>query len=252
MYFILSKVLLFLLVPFYWFLLLLALAAFNRNKSRQRRFFIIAVSVLYLFSIPAPFKGFTKLWDVKPTPQKNLPKHSCVIVLGGFSGAGGEDGGRFNWAADRFITGVQLLKTGKAQHILISGGNGSLSPGNFREALWVNLQLKKIGIADSLILIESNSRNTLENAAFSKQLLIKHNLKPPYVLVTSAFHMRRAKMIFDKNGIAVAPYSCTYLTDNTHLYFSDFIPQADILANWELYLKEVVGYIVNYFQVKRG
>ncbi len=130
---------------------------------------------------------------------------------------------------------------------MITGGNGNLIPGAFREATWARGELHKLGIPDSLILTESNSRNTDENATFSKKVLAANRLKPPYLLVTSAFHMRRSKMIFNKKGIEVIPYSCGYFTDYNRTTFNDLFPQADVLMYWELYLKEVVGYATNYF-----
>ncbi|WP_457128976.1 YdcF family protein [Mucilaginibacter sp. HD30] len=224
------------------------MAIFKLNKTSSRRYIFAGLILVYVFSVPLLFKGFTRLWDVKPGSIKtDSVKYSGVIVLGGFSGAGVNGGGQFNRASDRFITATLLLTTGKAGHILISGGNGELVPGAYREAPWAKLQLQKLGIADSLILTEGNSRNTIENLEFSKKVLLAHKLKPPYLLVTSAFHMRRSLMICRKKGIDAVPYPCNYLTDNRHLKLTDVVPQADVLSSWEFYLKEVVGYVVNYF-----
>jgi len=247
MYFVLSKILLFVLLPLNWAFVLLLMAVFKRDKAKRRRYVIAGVTLLYILAAPILFKGFTRLWDVKHNEGGGNTKYSCVIVLGGFSGPDGHNGGRFSWAADRFINGAQLLTTGKAKCILFTGGNGSLAPGAYREAPWAKLQLQKLGIADSLILTESSSRNTVENAGFSKEILRANNLQPPYLLVTSAFHMRRAVMIFNRKGMDVRPYPCSYLTDDGSFYFTDLLPQAEILSHWELYLKEVAGYAVNYF-----
>lgn len=247
MYFILSKILLFLLVPLNWVLALLVVGVFKRDTGSRRRYIIAGLILLYVFSTPLLFKGFTRVWDVEPNLPMANSRYSCVIVLGGFASKGYVEGGQFNRASDRFITATQLLTTGNASHILISGGNGDLKPGDFREGPWVKMQLKKLGVADSLILVEGNSRNTLENAGFSKKILLASNLKPPYLLVTSAFHMRRALMIFKKKKIDVVPHPCNYLTDNKHFKLIDVVPQADVLSSWEVYLKEVVGYAINYF-----
>lgn len=187
------------------------------------------------------------MWDVSTRPPKNNRQYSCVIVLGGFGSRGGEDGGHFNGASDRYIAGAELLMTHKAQHILITGGSASINPDSFREATWARMHLKKLGIPDSVILTDSKARNTVENASFSKQLLVKSKLKGPYLLVTAASHMRRAKMIFEKDGLNIIPYSCNPIVDNIHLNVTDFLPDAEVLAYWQLYTKEVVGYIVNYF-----
>jgi|SRR5215217_787112 len=248
MYFILSKILLFIIVPVNWVLVLFVVAAVKFNKPNGRRYLIAAITLFYLFSVPLLLKGFTRLWDVKATVSKADDRHySCVIVLGGFSGSDGQGGGRFTWAADRFIIGAQQVASGKASHILISGGDGSLVTDGFREAPWAKQELKNLGIADSVILTESKSRNTLENATFTKAILNSNQLRPPYLLVTSAFHMRRAKMIFNKMGIEVVPYSCSYLTNNHVFELTDVLPHAGILSNWSFYTKELVGYVANYY-----
>ena len=99
------------------------------------------------------------------------------------------------------------------------------------------------------MLIESNSRNTIENAVFSKPILEKSGLKPPYILITSDFHMRRAAMIFRHEGydIIADPVSSG---ENDGFSFGDIIPDAETLSACTIYLKEGVGYVVNYYKTK--
>ncbi len=248
MYFILSKILLFLILPIYWIIALLVIALVSKNPKRKKRFLLTAVVMLYLFSTPFFLKAFEKAWDIEPYPDSSNKNYSCVIVLGGFSSGGKVAGAYFNSAADRFIQGVKLMETKQASHILISGGNGSLTPGTFREAAWVKTQLTLFNIPDSAILVENNSKNTLENAQFSKTLLEKNHLQPPYLLVTSAYHMRRSLMIFKKGGMDVVPYPCNYLGSEVNFAPGNFLPEAGTLSNWEYYTKEIVGYVVNYFK----
>ncbi len=249
MYFILSKILLFILLPLYWVVALLLIALLRKNAKTQKRFLAAAIIVLYFFTTPFFFKVVANMWDVKPPMMPDTKKYSCVILLGGFSASDKESkDGHFNNAADRFIQGAKLVATKKALHILISGGNGELVPGKFREAAWVRTQLLALNIPDSLILIENNSKNTIQNAAFSKVLLAKSHLQPPYLLVTSAFHMRRSLMIFKKAGIAVVPFSSNFLTGPVNFELNSFLPDAKTLSYWEYYTKEIVGYIVNYFK----
>ena len=85
MYFILSKILLFLLVPLNWVLALFIIAVFKRNQVKSRRLLIAGLTLLYVFSTPLLFKGFTRLWDVKADLiNVDSVKYSCVIVLGDF------------------------------------------------------------------------------------------------------------------------------------------------------------------------
>lgn len=246
MYFILSKVLLFLISPVYWIIILLLVAAFTKRKKLRRRTAIIGLVLLIICSNPYLYNLFAGSWE---WPQQNLPEnahYSCAIVLGGFSGPTQGKEGRFGIAADRFIQGMKLQVTGKVSHILISGGNGSLIPGAFSEGEWARGQLKQFKFADSTTLIEGKSRNTLENARFSAALLQKKGLKPPYVLVTSAFHMRRAVMIFKKVGVDVVPYPGDFRTRSGGFTVDQLFPDFETIAYWGLYTKEVCGYVVNY------
>jgi uncharacterized SAM-binding protein YcdF (DUF218 family) len=248
MYFILSKILLYLLFPLSWIFVLLVIALTAKRPQKKRRFLIIAIVVLFIFSNTVIYNSFARLWDIPPHELKATDHYNCAIVLGGFSGESRIGGGHFNQSADRFIQSVLLLRTNKITHLLVSGGNGNLIPGSFREGAWVKTQLEALSFPDSAILIESNSKNTIENARFSNMLLKKSHLPGPYLLITSAFHMRRAAMIFKKEGINVVPYSCNVLTKQDRYSIDDYlIPSAENLSQWSLYLKEVIGYIVNSF-----
>src|ERR1700761_3538887 len=142
MYFILSKVLLFLLFPLLWIFALLIFSLFSKNPKRKKRFFIIALIMLYFFSAPFFLNQVANWWSIK-TGRANEPKvYSCAIVLGGFSGPDKDNNGYFNGSADRFIQGIKMLTTGRAKHLLVTGGNGSLLPGQFSEASWVKTQLE--------------------------------------------------------------------------------------------------------------
>jgi uncharacterized SAM-binding protein YcdF (DUF218 family) len=248
MYFVLSKIFLFILLPIYWVIALLVIGLIIKNPITKKRFLVASLILLYFFSAPVFIKSLQSFWDFKPYPPNDTTKYSCVVVLGGFSSGGGADGGHFNTSADRFIQGAKLMTTHQASHILISGGNGALVPNEFREATWVRTQLLKFNIPDSTILVESKSKNTVENARLSKVLLQQTHLPPPYLLVTSAFHMRRALMIFEKAGMPVIPYPCDYSYGKIEFSFNDFLPEANTLTRWEFYTKEVVGYVVNYFK----
>ena len=248
MYFILSKVLLFLLFPLLWVFALFLIALFTKNPKRKKRFFIVALVVLYFFSAPFFLNQVAGWWSIRPG-RVNEPKvYSCAIVLGGFSGPDKNNNGYFNGSADRFIQGIRMLTTGRAKHILITGGNGGLFPGQFSEGNWVKTQLDELKIPDSCVLIENRSRNTIENAVFSKVILQKAGLQPPYLLITSDFHMRRAYMIFEKEGYKVTPYPCNFIAGNTGNSLYDLIPDGGPISGWGIYLKEMVGYMVNKWE----
>jgi uncharacterized SAM-binding protein YcdF (DUF218 family) len=248
MYFILSKILLFLIYPFYWVCVLLIIAVFAKNIRLKQRLLLAAIIVLYVFSCPAFLNCYAYSWKIADGPGINTKTHSCAIVLGGFTSFGIVGNGYFNEAADRFIEGVRLLQTGRVSHIMITGGNGNLINRGGYEADWVRERLKEFKIPDSCILIEDRSKNTIENASFSKPVLQKAGLQPPYVLVTSDFHMRRSLMIFKKAGYDVLPYSCNFIAGKREFILIDLIPDSNTLNIWNIYLKEAVGYVVDGFK----
>lgn len=248
MFFILSKLLLIFLAPLNWILAALIIAFAVKQQKRKKRFFKIALILLLVFTNPYILDFIGSSWNIKNGPLENKTTFSCVIVLGGFSSGTAKGKGYFNNASDRFIQGLKLLSSHKASHILISGGNGELVNDGFREGDWVKSQLRLFNVPDTCILVENRSRNTLENAAFSKLILQKSKLQPPYILVTSAYHMRRSLGVFKKANIDVVPYSCNYLTGGKAFSIWKLMPDANVLSTWNIYLKEFVGTFVYQFK----
>jgi uncharacterized SAM-binding protein YcdF (DUF218 family) len=244
MYFILSKVLYILILPFMWAFGLLVYAIITKNPKRRSKLLIAAVAIIYVFGNPLLIKYYSNMWDVKAYNPGNT-KFSSIILLGGFVSEDENKHGFFNDADDRYTEAVKLLQAGTASHLLFTGGNGNLNPDGFQEGLFVQAELRKLNIPDSLVLIESHARNTFENASLSKPLLQKSGLKPPYLLVTSAFHMRRALLIFKKAGIPVVAYPCDYdKTNRGSASFMDLLPDTGVFGKWNTYIKELIGYIV--------
>lgn len=249
MFFIFSKVLSFLMNLLLWVFAFLLVALFSKNVKRKQKFLLTGIIVLYIFSNSLLLNIVSWCWDIRETDTPVSKKYTCAIVLGGFSSEDGSGGGFFNTAADRFIQGVRLQKTGQVKYLLMTGGNGLLMPTAFREADWVKGQLREMQVPDSCVITEPKSRNTIENAAFSKVLLQQYKLKGPYLLVTSAFHMRRSMMIFKKQGIDVIAYPCNFSSRRLSVSFDDFLPNAGALAGWGSYIKEAIGYVVTrYFK----
>jgi uncharacterized SAM-binding protein YcdF (DUF218 family) len=242
MFFILSKLLYVLILPLTWVFALLAYAIFTKNYKIKQRVLIGAFVIFWFFGNQFTANAIAHMWDVGPD-KPSAKKYSTVIVLGGFVSEGKDGKGYFNGAADRWKTATMLIANGTAKHILFSGGNADLNPDGFSEATFVGEELRKLNIADSLIHLDGKARNTLENTANAKILLQKANLKPPYLLVTSAYHMRRARHIFEKAGLDVVAYPCDYVTNGVIMPTS-FVPGEEAFGKCNLYIKEMIGYIV--------
>jgi uncharacterized SAM-binding protein YcdF (DUF218 family) len=142
-------------------------------------------------------------WDAK----RGAP--DGIVVLGG---AVETDASEFhgetelNASAGRMIAAAMLAHRYPNARILFSGGSASLlGDDSHKEADYVAALFEGLGIARDRLMLERLSRNTFENAEFSKALAAP---KPGerWLLVTSAFHMPRSVGIFRKAGFAVEPY----------------------------------------------
>ena len=89
--------------------------------------------------------------------------------------------------------------------ILFSGGNSALMNGGSAEAEFAARLLESLGVERSRITLEDRSRNTVENAVFSKAL-IQPKSGDRWLLVTSAYHMPRAIGVFRKGGLSGRTY----------------------------------------------
>jgi uncharacterized SAM-binding protein YcdF (DUF218 family) len=79
-------------------------------------------------------------------------------------------------------------------------------------------------------------------------VLQQNHLQPPYVLVTSAFHMRRAMGIFKAEQLDITPYPCNYVAGGNSFVIGDLVPDGGTFGTWNLYVKEVIGTMVNHLK----
>ena len=115
--------------------------------------------------------------------------------------------------------------------------------------LWI-IQLKnyavKYGVLEEDIIITKEVLNTYDEALAVSEVLGENKT---VILVTSAFHMNRAKLLFEKQGIKIIPYKVDFKSSiNPKLYFIDFIPSSDALKTTEIALREVLGRIYYSFK----
>lgn len=237
-----SSLVSFFLSPFNWIVILLIAAWMFRKRALKKWTIMLAVLIFIVFGNPALLNLYARYWQPAPLAVNPAFNYSCGIIPGGFGSPDENGNGYFNTSSDRFIQAVKLYKAGEIKHILISGGNGKLNDAAFRESVWAKGELESVGIPASAIFTEDISNNTQDNALHSKIILDSLHLRPPYLLITSALHMPRAALIFQKAGIQVIPFPCNYTAGRGSFSFWDLIPGPSALLSWEDYLKETVGY----------
>ncbi len=151
---------------------------------------------------------------------------------------------QFSQSAERLTEPVILYKKGIVKKLLISGGSGSIFPPYSKEATYVRRFWLDMGIPDKDILIESESRNTIENAQFSKEIIHKKGFKT-VLLITSALHMPRSKYIFNKMGLLVDIYPVDFsvrrIKENSFDITNYILPKIGALEGWNALIHEGVG-----------
>ncbi len=248
MFFIVSKILSYLLTPVYWGLALLIVGLFVKNKKLSRRLFFASALVIYLFSNHYLVDVFLRGWEY---PVKNITTdtkpYDVGIVLGGNIIYYNKEDQRliFRNSADRGLQALELYKQGKIKKILITAGPGSLIYRDVLEANYYHDFLIRIGIPDSAIIVDSVANNTRQNAVNSKAILDKTNPGGRFLLITSAIHMRRSLGCYKKIGMEVTPYAVGRLsTQPFHNIEYLFIPDLDALQYWNYLIHEWVGYLI--------
>ncbi|WP_165825417.1 YdcF family protein [Pedobacter yonginense] len=215
------------------------------KKQPRRRKLFIATLLVFLFFSNAFIAGKIANWYEADYPLEQ--KHDVGIVLGGFSGINERTHQiSFNWASDRLFQALALYKKGEINKILLSGGNASLLNNKIKEADLVVDYLKLIGIPDSAILFENQSRNTIENAKNSIALIKKYKADAKILVITSAWHIPRAKTIFEKQSKNKIDYYPTNFIGRNSFSIGDFIiPDLGAFGTWELLIKEWIGLAVD-------
>ena len=227
--------------PLCWIAVLCVLGYFFSKKSFKKVCYISAIAILLLFGNGFLLNEYAKSFQPNAPVLTPTDKYTCGIVAGGFASPAQDGTGYFNSNADRFIQAAKLFKQGHIQYILVSGGNGKQQMASFKEGAFVKEQFIILGITADRILIEDKSTNTKENAVNSRVLLDAVGLKPPYLLISAAHHLPRARLLFKKAGLNVTPYPCAYIAGVGIASAWDFLPNISVLLTWNVFLKETVA-----------
>lgn len=157
---------------------------------------------------------------ILPLEQRFPPWNSShgmpngLIVLGGaitpdVSAARGA--AALNEAAERITAAAALARRYPNARIIYSGGSNAVLADRIPEAPFAVAELEALGVAHDRITAEEQSRNTIENAVFSR-LLAQPKPGEHWLLITSAYHMPRAMAAFRAAGFAVEAYPVDWRT----------------------------------------
>ena len=248
MFFVLSKTIGIALLPANFLIgigLLGAILQVTRLANLGRKLLIASVVLLAVCGFSPigdlllhPLEARFPPWD----PARGAP--DGIIILGGAIDAdlsASHGTVVFTRAADRVIEAAALARQYPKARIIFSGGSASLTDGP-READYATAVFERLGVARDRLVMERQSRNTTENAEFSRQLAAPKSGER-WLLVTSAYHMPRSIGIFRKVGFPVEPYPVDWRTGGPGdlLEFTPFV--LDGLEHTEIAVREYLGLV---------
>jgi uncharacterized SAM-binding protein YcdF (DUF218 family) len=221
-------------------LLLFGLSYWFRGKVIGKYLLLSALSTSMLFTNPFIYHQVASSWQVDSLKLKDIDTpYDVGIVLGGYAG---HQSGVFalnDVTANRLTTVLELYLKGKIKKILLSGGNPAVNATENSEAIIVAKFLMSLGVPEEDILVEPDSRNTMENARFSAGLLEPNKR---CLLITSDLHMKRAIKCFERTNIQFEPFAADIIAKpKPFLNLTSHLPSAKILCKWGDLTKEIIG-----------
>ena len=254
--FLLSKLLPLLVYPLGLGLLLqLAGLGSGRKAKLSRTLGASGIAMIWLFAMPITSRQL--IWGLEEraaalTPQ-TIPNADAIVVLGGglSPAVPPRNHAEVNERGDRLLTGVRLMRQGKAEVMVTSGAQISFTSDDPApaEAFAAKSLAEELGVPAKRILSNPSSKTTAEEAVDINQLA-KKNAWKRVLLVTSAVHMPRSLATFRRRSeLEVIPVTCDFLLPGRKHYgrptpgsiVQDLLPDAGALYLSSVALKEHLG-----------
>jgi len=229
----------------------------RRRKWREAAFCgSIAVALYLIGATTIPTRLLASL--ERPYQSQRLgdvPNCDAIVMLGGVLNASSSDvvGFEFGDCADRVVTAVELFKKNKSGVLILGGGGGQrkLPPGDrWLEGDVLKPWLTSWGIATTNVLHLGSCSNTRDEALRVAALAKERNWRR-IILVTSAYHMKRAAGLFSKAGIPFEPVACDFVgmafLEKKNRF--NLAPELGRFHHLELFVHEWIGW---YYYRLRG
>lgn len=230
-------------------LLLIAILLFHKKRT-AKSLVIFAILILWTCSTAPVANALARSLEWQYSYPDEIPQADAIIVLGGGTepALSPRKFVELNSAGDRVFAAAQLYRDGKAPIIILSGGNIDwLSDSSSTPADQMAEVLTFLGVPSSAMILENTSKNTYENAVNAKEIISENGFET-VLLVTSAMHMPRSVMLFEKQGIHVIPIPVDYSivaeaeSDQSFLdVLFGLLPNAGSLAITTNVMKEYIG-----------
>ena len=242
----LHKILPLLVSPLSIVLIIILIGTFFKSKKIS----LLGLLILIFCSIPIISNKliFYLEKDYSLQSVKDVTKADAIVVLSGMISTiktKEKLSYEFNESIDRILSGINLFKEDKASFLILTNGKMPWSVG-IPEGEYLKDFSIKYGIPEDKILLTDNVQNTDQEAKAVAKLL--NTNKATTILVTSAFHMPRAKKVFEAANIKVIPFAVDFKTQIKKITIIDFIPSANSLKDTSHFFREMIGRL--YYNLK--
>ena len=242
----LHKILPLIFSPFFFILSLIIFGLIIGSKKIS----LAGIAILLFFSMPIVSDKLIAYLesDYELNKPSKIDSANAIVVLSGMiQTIKTKDGLDYEWggAVDRFFTGIDLFNLDKAPTLIFTGGKLPWSIG-VPEGEYLRNVAIKYGVPKKNILLTENVENTDQEAKAIMKLLSVDN--PKVILVTSAFHMPRAKKVFEAAGISVVPFPVDFMSLTEKLTFMSFMPKASSFSETSFFVREIIGRV--YYNLK--
>lgn len=238
----LSKVLPLLVLPLGLALLLLGLGWWRGRRWPGHA----ALLLLWVAATPLTAEALWRWleWPWRPLAAQSMPSAAAIVVLGGGRHPAPGPLRLSEWNdADRFFAGLQLFQAGRAPKLLFTGGWSPSTPALPPEGEVLRRQAISLGLPAAAVATTGRVSNT---AAEARAIAAALPPRSPILLVTSAFHMRRAQRLFERQGLRVVPFPVDFQATGSwagHPLADPlaYLPSAGGLASSSRALREALG-----------
>ena len=243
----LHKILPLFLMPIIVVILLIVIGLYKKRNS----LIYFTIALLYMLSTPIFSDAFFKLVERNQYRKSitSIEQADAIVVLSGMLSIHEIDGEEYiDWGdPDRFFGGVELMKAGKAPNLIFTGAKMPWGKSSRTEGAVLTDYSIEYGISPDQIFISGPVTNTVDEAIAVKKMTLGNKI----ILVTSAFHIPRAQMLFENEGFEVVPYPVDFksLTADS-LTAMDYLPNAQSLSKTELGMRELMGRLFYWMQLR--
>jgi len=236
-------------VGFVWLCLLFAVARLWVKRYRKMAVFLFALAAFMFVvgstSVPGDLVASLERPFVVESLE-NIPVSDAIVVLGGAVQPSRHEafGLDLGAAADRVVMGVELARRGKAKHLVFGGSAHTVNGRTHIEADMTKQWLETWGLTNAQIDSLGGCVNTRDEAV-RVAALMKEKGWQRVILVTSAYHMRRAQATFQAAGVPVVCVPCDFQTEVSVETEDELelVPRYSGFQKISLYLHEQIGWL---------